>query len=253
MTSGTSGGLTSIFVDSASLISLSKSSFFHARSTTAGKGADGTGFVLVGCAVLLILGDTRFGDIPLPAALDKGEFLTDDFLPWPGDERTLFLFLIANGSTGLGIPLTCGAGFGVASVLPVGSNGCRLLRGIELAEFLRVGVTVRFVISVIAESSADSRSVDGNARSGVMVGVFGGRGDGLRGPSGRPDEWSEVDRLCRPSEVIEVALLCGLEGGDGGRCVLEELVDREAFDRWLCVRFADALEEDRKEAGGSSN
>jgi hypothetical protein len=143
----------------------------------------------------------------------------------------LFFFLIANGSTGLGILLTGGTALGVASVLPVGSNGCRLLRGIELAEFLRVGVTGIFVISVIAESNANSRSVGGNARSGIMVRVFGGKGDGLRGPSGRlSDEWSEVDRLCRPSEVIEVALLCGLEGGDG-RCVLEEVVVREAFDR----------------------
>jgi len=115
-----------------------------------------------------------------------------------------------------------------------------------------VGVTGVFVISVIAESNANSRSPGGNARSGIMVRVFGGRGDGLRGPSGRrSDEWSEADRLCRPSEVIEVALLCGLEGGDGGRCVLEELVVREAFDRWLCVRFVDALE-DLSEAGGPS-
>jgi hypothetical protein len=89
-----------------------------------------------------------------------------------------------------------------------------------------------FVISVIAESNASSRSADGNAKSGIMDGIFGGRGDGLRGPSGRrSDEWSEVDRLCRPSDVIEVALLCGLEGGDGGRCVVEELVVREVFDR----------------------
>lgn len=80
-----------------------------------------------------------------------------------------------------------------------------------------------------------------------------GRGDGLRGPSGRrSDECSEVDRLCRPSEVIEVALLCGLEGGDGGRCVVEEVVVREVLDRWLYVRFEEALEEDRSEAGGSS-
>lgn len=149
--------------------------------------------------------------------------------------------------------LTGGGGFGVASVLPVGSNGCRLLRGIELAEVLRVGVTGRFVISVIAESNANSRSVDGNARSGVIGCVFGGRGDGLRGPSGRrSDEWIEVDRLCRPSEIIEVALLCGLEGGDGGRCVSEELVVREVLDRWLDVRFVDVLEEGRSEAGGSS-
>ena len=65
-----------------------------------------------------------------------------------------------------------------------------------------------------------------------MVGVFGGRGDGLRGPSGhRSDEWSKVDRLCRLSEVIEVALLCCLERGDGGLCVSEELVVCEVFDR----------------------
>lgn len=113
------------------------------------------------------------------------------------------------------MPLVGGTAFGVASVLPVGSNGCRLLRGIELAELLRVGVTGIFVMSVMAESKASSRSADCNARSGIMVGVFGGRGDGLRGPSGRRSEWSEVDRLCRPSDVIEVALLCGLEGGDG--------------------------------------
>ena len=95
-----------------------------------------------------------------------------------------------------------------------------------------MGVTGIFVISMIAESNANSRSLDGNARSGIMVGVFGGRGDGLRGPSGRrSDEWSEVDRLCCPSEAIEVALLCGLEGGDGGLCVSEELVVREVFDR----------------------
>ena len=164
----------------------------------------------------------------------------------------LVFFLIANGSIGLGIPLVGGTAFGVASILPVGSNGCRLLRGIELAEFLRVGVTGIFVMSVIAESNANSRSLGGNAKSCIMVCVFEGRGDGLRGPSGRrSDEWSEADRLCRPSDVTEVALLCGLEGGDGGRCVLEELVVREAFDRWLYVRFVDALE-DRSEAGGSS-
>lgn len=71
---------------------------------------------------------------------------------------------------------------------------------------------------VIAESNASSKSADGNARSGVNNGVLGGRGDGLRGPRGRrSDEWREVDRLCLPSDVTEVALLCGLEGGDGGR------------------------------------
>ena len=144
----------------------------------------------------------------------------------------LFFFLIAKGSTGLGMLLAGGIAFGVASVLPVGSNGCRLLRGIELAEFLRVGVTGIFVMSVMAESRASSRSPGGNAKSGIMVDVFGGRGDGLRGPSGRrSDEWSEVDRLCRPSDVNEVALLCGLEGGDAGRCVWEESVVREVFDR----------------------
>ena len=122
------------------------------------------------------------------------------------------------GSTGLGIPLLGGKAFGVASVFPVGSNGCRLLRGIELAEFLRVGVTGIFVMSVIAESNASSRSTGRNARSAVIVGVLGGRGDGLRGPVGRrSDEWRESDRLCRPSDVTEVALLCGLEGGDDGR------------------------------------
>lgn len=93
-----------------------------------------------------------------------------------------------------------------------------------------MGVTGIFVISVIADSNARSRSAGGNDMSD-MVGVFGGKGDGLRGPSGLRSEWREVDRLCRPSEVIEVALLWGLEGGDGGRCVFEELVVREAFDR----------------------
>jgi hypothetical protein len=127
-----------------------------------------------------------------------------------------------------------------------------LLRGIELAELLRVGVIGIFVISMIAESKANSRSPDGNARSGIVAGVFGGRGDGLRGPSGRPDEWRDVDRLCRPSDETEVALLCGLEGGDGGRWVVEELVVLEVFDRWLYVLFEEALEEDRSEAGGSS-
>lgn len=115
---------------------------------------------------------------------------------------------MANGSTGLGIPLAGGTALGVASVFPVGSKGCRLLLGIELAEFLRVGVTGILVRSVIAESNTNSRSADGNAGSGVIVGVFGGRGDGLRGPTGRrSDEWREVDRLCLPSDVMEVALL----------------------------------------------
>ena len=121
---------------------------------------------------------------------------------------------------------------GVASVFPVGSKGCRLLLGIELAEFLRVGVTGIFVTSVIAESNANSRSSDCDGKSVIIVGVLGGRGDGLRGPSGRrSDEWIEVDRLCLPSEVTEVALLFGLGGGDSGRCVLEESVVRDAFDR----------------------
>jgi len=180
--------------------------------------------------ILPTLGDARFGDIPFPTGLDKGEFLMDPLLPCPGDDRTLFLFLIASGSTGLGMPLAGGTALGVASVFPIGSNGCRLLRGIELEEFLRVGVTGIFVISVIADSNARSRSAGGNDMSD-MVGVFGGKGDGLRGPSGLRSEWREVDRLCRPSEVMEVALLWGLEGGDGGRCVFEELVVREAFDR----------------------
>lgn len=108
-------------------------------------------------------------------------------------------------------------------------------------------------MSVMAESNASSRSADGRVRSGIIVGVFGGRGDGLRGPSGRrSDEWREVDRLCLPSDMMEVALLCGLEGGDGGRWVFEELVVREVLDRWLCVRFDEALDEDLNEAGGSS-
>ena len=146
-----------------------------------------------------------------------------------------------------------GTALGVASVFPVGSKGCRLLRGIELAEFLRVGVTGIFVISVMAESNASSKSEDGNGKSAIVVGVFGGRGDGLRGPSGRrSDEWRDVDRLCLPSDVMDVALLCGLEGGDDGRWVLEELVVREVLDRWLCVRFEEALDEDRSDAGGSS-
>ena len=95
-----------------------------------------------------------------------------------------------------------------------------------------MGVTGIFVRSVIAESNASSRSTDGKARSCTMDGGLGGSGDGLRGPSGRrSDEWTEVDRLCLPSDVTEVALLCGLEGGEGGRCVWEELVVREVFDR----------------------
>ena len=106
------------------------------------------------------------------------------------------------------MPLAGGTALGVASVFPIGSKGCRLLRGIELAELLRVGVTGILVMSVMAESNASSRSADGNGRSGVIVGVLKGRGDGLRGPSGRrSDEWREVDRLCLPSDVIEVALL----------------------------------------------
>jgi hypothetical protein len=76
-----SEGLTSILVDSASMINLSKSSFLKARSTTAGRGVAGAGFALAGCAILLILGDARFGDTPFPTGLDKGEFLTEDFLP----------------------------------------------------------------------------------------------------------------------------------------------------------------------------
>lgn len=163
---------------------------------------------------------------------------------------------MANGSTALGIPLAGGKALGVASVFPVGSKGCRLLRGIELAEFLRVGVTGIFVRSVMADSNASSRSAAGNGNgiSGVIVSVLVGRGDGLRGPSGRrSDEWREVDRLCLPSDITEVALLCGLEGGDGGRWVFEELVVREVLDRWLCVRFVEALDEDRNDAGGSSN
>ena len=78
---GVRGGLTSILVDSASLINLSKSSFLKACSTTAGRGVAGTGVVLTGCAILLTLGDARFGDIPFPTGLDKGEFLSEGFLP----------------------------------------------------------------------------------------------------------------------------------------------------------------------------
>jgi hypothetical protein len=110
-----------------------------------------------------------------------------------------------------------------------------------------------FVRSVMADSNASSRSTVADGRSGIIVDVLGGRGDGLRGPSGRrSDECREVDRLCLSSDVTEVALLCGLEGGDGGRWVFEELVVREVLDRWLCVRLDEALDDDRRDAGGSS-
>jgi hypothetical protein len=100
-----------------------------------------------------------------------------------------------NGSTlliGFGIPLGASAPLGVASVFPVGSNGCRLLRG--NGDIARTGVKCGRETFTRVVSNARSRSVTGR---GVAVDDRGlrGKGDGLRGPIGRlSDECCEVDR-----------------------------------------------------------
>lgn len=49
------------------------------------------------------------------------------------EERTDVFFLIDNGSINVGaVDARAGVALGVVSVLPVGKNGCRLLRGIPV-------------------------------------------------------------------------------------------------------------------------
>lgn len=81
----------------------------------------------------------------------------------------LVLFLIDKGSTvmtGFGIPLGGRACFGVTSVFPVGSNGCRLLRvneGVVMGSAkVRVGVVGACVTFTRVFSSASSTSIEGN-------------------------------------------------------------------------------------------
>lgn len=82
--------------------------------------------------------------------------------------------------------------FSALSVLPVGSKGCRLLRG--RGEVL-VGEVEGCVMLTSVFSADDSKS-DASRSSWVDGGGLrdGGRGDGVRGPLGRSEDCRERGR-----------------------------------------------------------
>lgn len=137
---------------------------------------------------------------------------------------TNVFFLIDNGSTtlaGLTLPfffsststLASSSSFSSASsssfcmsasfsellALPIGSNGWRLLRG------RGDNLVGDDEVDRCALSDVDSNS-DGTRFSWAeCAGLWGGgRGDGVRGPLGRSDEWRESERACRTEEVSDV-------------------------------------------------
>jgi hypothetical protein len=84
---------------------------------------------------------------------------------------------------------------GPASMFPVGSNGCRLLRG--RGEIGFGGVTGAEFRSSKVDSSAES--MVSKSGSGLAL-ALGGRGEGLRGPRGRlPEAIRDVEREARSS------------------------------------------------------
>jgi hypothetical protein len=83
--------------------------------------------------VLRTCGETRRGEIILVEFRDEGElrvYVLRAGVGVPGpDDLTETFFLIDNGSTLHGAGLPPAGALGVVSVLPVGKNGWRLLRG----------------------------------------------------------------------------------------------------------------------------
>lgn len=122
-------------------------------------------------------------------------------------------FLIESGTIGVAA-VEAGAteGFGVASVLPVGKNGCRLLRGSPEGRVTwggrRMGCSSR-VTSPSIEQISMGREGGGD--------LNGGRGDGLRGPIGRRSwECCDIEREGRIGDSIA---LVGVH--DSGRDVVD--------------------------------
>lgn len=90
--------------------------------------------------------------------------------------------MIDKGSIGVAVSmeLTRIVDLGVASMLPVGLKGWRLLRGmIEGDGACNVGSDNRLMASSARSSSIDGRSTRGG------TGLLGGKDDGLRGPINR--------------------------------------------------------------------
>lgn len=159
--------------------------------------------------------------------------------------RTEVFFLIDSGST---LPGALGASFnvglGVTSLLPVGSNGWRLLRG----RGDRLGVTGGCVMFTNVVSSVRSASTGGPSFTADMFGLLrGGKGEGVRGPIGRrSDECRDSDRGLRGDRSGLHTRLGVIESGRG------------VVDLWLCDsegisgNSLEDLENGRALLGGSS-
>jgi hypothetical protein len=111
------------------------------------------------------------------------------------EERTELFFLIDNGSTLLtGGGLFVEEGFGVVSVLPVGTNGWRLLRGSGDVSLSRLGVVVEVcVVGGNGGSKDRSPANEGISLISSLHGLLLGDGDGHRGPKGRLEERTELE------------------------------------------------------------
>ena len=130
------------------------------------------------------IGDTLRGDTMRPRIL--GGVLSCALRPGdsPVELRKEFFFLIDSGSMVLGaFGVLWEITLGTASVFPVGSNGCLLLRGRGDTGLGGVAGGQFRLCRVV--SSAESRL--SKSGSGLALGL-GGRGEGLLGPRGRLPE-----------------------------------------------------------------
>lgn len=201
-------------------------------------------------------GESRRGGesrICLLPTLDNGEFRTCCLRDNDGDMLGLVaeafdvFFLIDKGSMALEL-------FGVASVLPVGLNGCRLLLGngeglggsIESCS-PRSGVLGRGSNRAIVASRTFSMSMSmgGVAMAGIE-GLNGGKGEGGRGPSGRLSaEWRDSARLLNGEGERGVGVMDRVVGGVFER----KLIPSRS---WVVAVDLEARDKGRAGKGGSS-
>jgi hypothetical protein len=145
-------------------------------------------------------GDTRREEITRADVRDKVEFRAKFFRTEVGDPvdvRTDTFFFIDRGSTlPGGAELPFNIVLGVVSVLPVETNGCRLLLGRGDAIPSRPpGVESICVVFTRVVSEVELPSMEGKS-IGHLCGLLTGIGEGHLGPSGRRSEecW-DVERL----------------------------------------------------------